>query len=282
MSSAQTNDKDTDSRITQGERQQQATPTVKICGLMDDETVRGVVALHVDYIGFVFARSRRQIQPGQAGRFIRIVQALPEQDRPQTVGVFVTPTREELVAVMAEAPLDVIQLHHTDEVALCQFIKQELKAAVHLVIAVDEDGIGELEQDSTPGTSQTALTATGDEEAKAMEKAAEKLAAAMARLAPYQGVVDAVLLDTYDPVYGGGSGRTFPWEAIPDYREAAHRLGMKLIAAGGLNGENVGRLMADYGPDGVDVSSGVETDGHKDMVKINRFVERVRAYATNA
>lgn len=248
MSDARTNDKET-----------LATPTVKICGLMDDETVRGVLALHVDYIGFVFARSRRQIQPGQAGRFIRIVQALPEQDRPLTVGVFVTPTREELVAVMAEAPLDVIQLHHTEEVTLCQFIKQELKAAVHLVIAVGEDKMGETESEAD-----------------------KKLAAAMARLAPYQGVVDAVLLDTYDPVYGGGSGRTFPWEAIPDYREAAHRLGMKLIAAGGLNGENVGRLIADYGPDGVDVSSGVETEGRKDMVKINRFVERVRAYATNA
>lgn len=277
MSEARTNDKKADSLITQGEWQQAAAPTVKICGLMDDETVRGVLALQVDYIGFVFARSRRQIQPGQAARFIRIVQELPAQERPQTVGVFVTPTREELAAVMAEAPLDVIQLHHTDEAALCHYIKQELKAAVHLVIAVGEDKMGETESECAPGISQAALPAT--ENAAVAEK---KLAAAIARLSPYQGAVDAVLLDTYDPVYGGGSGRTFPWEAIPVYREAAHRLGMKLIAAGGLNAENVGRLIADYGPDGVDVSSGVETDGRKDRVKINRFVERVRAYATNA
>jgi phosphoribosylanthranilate isomerase len=46
--------------------------------------------------------------------------------------------------------------------------------------------------------------------------------------------------------------------------------------AGGLHPHNVGELIQQYHPDGVDVSSGVETDGAKDINKIKAFVERVK------
>ncbi|MDT2238129.1 hypothetical protein P7H12_17250 [Paenibacillus larvae] len=44
-----------------------------------------------------------------------------------------------------------------------------------------------------------------------------------------------------------------------------------------MNDNNVSELISDYHPYGVDVSSGVETDGWKDPDKIKRFVERVAA-----
>jgi phosphoribosylanthranilate isomerase len=49
-----------------------------------------------------------------------------------------------------------------------------------------------------------------------------------------------------------------------------------LIIAGGLTVDNVRELVDRYQPDGVDVSSGVETDGVKDITKIASFVERVK------
>lgn len=92
----------------------------------------------------------------------------------------------------------------------------------------------------------------------------------------YEAAVDAVLLDTYDPLQSGGSGRTFAWNKLPEYQEIAVRHGLPLFVAGGLHSDNVGELLDTYVPYGVDVSSGVETDGIKDIQKMTAFVERVK------
>ncbi|MDT2275583.1 phosphoribosylanthranilate isomerase [Paenibacillus larvae] len=64
---------------------------------------------------------------------------------------------------------------------------------------------------------------------------------------------------------------------LPVYLEWSRRHHVPLFVAGGLNDNNVSELISDYHPYGVDVSSGVETDGWKDPDKIKRFVERVAA-----
>jgi len=78
------------------------------------------------------------------------------------------------------------------------------------------------------------------------------------------------VLDSYDPLLFGGTGRPFPWEM------AAKRPGVPVILAGGLNAENVARAIYQVRPYAVDVSSGVETGGKKDAGKIKEFIETVR------
>ena len=75
---------------------------------------------------------------------------------------------------------------------------------------------------------------------------------------------DMLLLDN-----GRGTGESFDWDNLED----VDRL---YFLAGGLSPENVGTAIERYCPYGVDVSSGVETDGQKDHNKIRRFIEEVR------
>ncbi|MDB5055907.1 MAG: N-(5-phosphoribosyl)anthranilate isomerase [Bacilli bacterium] len=222
----------------------QARTSVKICGLMDISILRSIASLPMDQVGFVFAPSKRLVTPEQAAEMIAFIrQSAYSKPVPLTVGVFVNPTKEQLIATLAIAPLDVIQLHAEETPEFCHWVKENLKVQVYKVVTVSE-------------TSETAQH--------------------LALLQPFAEIVDAILLDTYDPIMGGGTGKAFAWHCIPDYLAWAHQNGLKLIVAGGLNSDNVAQLIAEFHPDGVDVSSGVETNGAKDAHKIKTFVERVK------
>ena len=71
---------------------------------------------------------------------------------------------------------------------------------------------------------------------------------------------------------GMGTGKTFDWSAIdltPDIQS-------RLFIAGGLTPENVSQAIRTFHPFAVDVSSGIETNGVKDIEKMTAFVEAVR------
>lgn len=224
--------------------------SIKICGIRSLEQLRPILHLPIDHIGFVFAPSKRRVTAEEAAPMVAL---LREQAVALSVGVFVNPTMEELRHVMRIAPLDVIQLNGQEGAAFCAEIKEAFGVRLFKALPIAP--------------------------AEAVEESSPEAAAAEADnlLAPYAGIVDAILLDTYDPVVGGGTGHAFAWERIPPYLKRANELGMKLLVAGGLHPDNVGGLVAEYKPDGVDVSSGVETDGVKDTNKIIAFVERVKS-----
>lgn len=81
---------------------------------------------------------------------------------------------------------------------------------------------------------------------------------------------DMLLLDAYSPggEYGG-TGAGFDRGLIPP-------LSKPFFLAGGLNGDNIRELVDNIKPYGVDVSSGVETNGYKDEIKMEQFLNKVR------
>ena len=81
-----------------------------------------------------------------------------------------------------------------------------------------------------------------------------------------------VILDRFDIDTPGGSGRSFNWSAAEGGAEQSN-----VLLAGGLKSENVQAAISQLAPWGVDVSSGVETDGIKDPKLIKTFIEAVRA-----
>ncbi len=68
---------------------------------------------------------------------------------------------------------------------------------------------------------------------------------------------------------GAGTGRTFDWNLLGD-------TGERCFLAGGLNPGNVAEAIKTIRPYAVDTSSGIETDGRKDPVKMKQFMEAVR------
>ncbi|MBL8191059.1 MAG: phosphoribosylanthranilate isomerase [Acidobacteria bacterium] len=88
--------------------------------------------------------------------------------------------------------------------------------------------------------------------------------------------VDAILLDSGNQTLAvkelGGTGRTHDWTLSRKIREAA---GVPIFLAGGLKPENVGEAIRAVEPFGLDLCSGVRTDGKLDETKLARFFERV-------
>ncbi|HFI0275639.1 TPA: phosphoribosylanthranilate isomerase [Streptococcus suis] len=189
---------------------------VKICGLSTEEAVRAAVEGGADYLGFVFAPSRRQVSLERAYQLATLI---PE--RIQIVGVFVSPTPTELQLAIGQVPLDIVQIHGDWDESYVQQVPVPVIRAIQLDKA---DDIRETQ-------------------------------------AAY------LLFDA--PI--AGSGQTFDWELL-----TGKQFRQPIFIAGGLTVDNVATAQDLFSPYAVDVSSGVETDGHKDPVKIKAFIERVK------
>ena len=182
----------------------------------------------VDYAGFVFASSKRQVTAEQA--------ALLRQQLADTigaVGVFVDAPVEEVAQLYRRGIIQLMQLHGQEDATYIRQLRQ-LVGRAPIIRAV------------RVRTGQDIL------EAQALD-------------------CDYLLLDTYVPGVAGGSGRQFDYSQIPPLEKP-------FFLAGGLHPDNVEQAVA-MQPYAVDVSSGVETDGYKDVEKIRRFTEKVHAMA---
>ena len=210
---------------------------LKICGITEEHTLKQMTEerLVPDQIGFVFAPSRRRVEAKQWGQLAAFI--------PQgalAAGVFVNPSLEEIAAVFQEQPLAVVQLHGTESAAFCQMVKDIFGCLVTKAIGLSAKGCDDFTE-----------------------------------LAPYADVIDLLLLDTAVPGQLGGTGKTFDWKRIAPYRSWCQEHGIELFVAGGIHAGNAGELIREHQPDGIDLSSGVETDGRKDMNKIRMLIERM-------
>ncbi len=153
------------------------------------------------------------------------------------VGVFVEPDAEEVETVARECQLDVIQIHQTSN---------DWKINRPLFQGLETWLSPNMER----GVTSVILQA----------------------VSPQPSVL---LADAFDPDTIGGTGKLGSWDRAVAMKEA---LGKPVMLAGGLRFANVVEAIETVQPWGIDVSSGVEKEpGVKDLRKVKKFIERVRA-----
>lgn len=85
--------------------------------------------------------------------------------------------------------------------------------------------------------------------------------------------VEAILFDAFSHIAQGGTGEAFPHDWLTYYA-----LDLPYLIAGGVTANNAALLAETYHPFGLDVSSGIESDGYKDNTKMTAFMEAVKTY----
>ena len=115
---------------------------VKICGLKTQEDVGLMNEYLPEYVGFVFASSKRQVNDEQAKR-------MKEQLNPriQTVGVFVNEPQEHIVSLCKQGILDVVQLHGEENNQYIKELREKCKKPIIKVIKVQNVGHYVVEQE---------------------------------------------------------------------------------------------------------------------------------------
>ena len=220
------------------------TPKVKMCGISKVETIPAVVEAKPDYMGLVFAPSKRQVTVDQAKT---LVEELHKQytkrynngteqsnnDEIKTVGVFVNETLDNLVSIATETNLDAVQLHGDEDEAFIQSLKGRTNVEIWKAVQIRSAADAETWSDSS---------------------------------------ADMLLFDAYHKDERGGTGEVFDWSCLDEFERP-------FMLAGGIDSTNVARAIRTVRPYGIDISSGIETEGVKDNEKIKAFTNIVRTIA---
>ncbi|OLP64992.1 hypothetical protein BACPU_19480 [Bacillus pumilus] len=211
-----------------------AIPYVKYCGASSQEDVQCMSQSRADAIGFIFAPSKRQVNPDHVKQWLK--QTKCNKD---VVGVFVNESSETVCEITRLIPLDIVQLHGDETTEEAKIIKQQTGATVWKVFHHEPDLREMLER--------------------------------MTEFAPF---VDGFLIDAKGKGARGGTGTSFAWEAVPSYVQHAKRLSKTCVIAGGVTPASINELLA-YGPEAIDLSSGIEENGKKSRSKIKALEERM-------
>jgi len=209
---------------------------VKICGIIDENNALAAVEAGADFIGLVFAPSKRQITPTQAYEIVSAVKK--SSDATKVVGVFVNAPASQVNEIADFCALDCVQLSGDESWEYCCEIVEPIIKAIRIGQQSPEEVCAEL--------------------------------SAGGKLLPAQRFI--TLLDSQVEGKYGGTGESFNWKLAQQVAEK-----FPVIIAGGLDPKNVARLIETVKPWGVDVSSGVESNGLKDASKIRAFVKAVRS-----
>ena len=212
---------------------------IKICGLNKVDDALAAANAGADFLGIVFEpHSRRRVDMDDARSLIQSFRTRWHREEPRWVGVFANQPLEKVNHLLDYCNMDMAQLSGHESLEYCgQLVRPALK-----VFHVRNDA-----------------------------PAQEVLEAVECSLKIYQDSGHMCMLDTFKEGILGGTGQVFDWGVAQELARDH-----SFLLAGGLSSENVPEAIRQVMPWGLDVSSGIETDGQKDAAKIARFIAQVR------
>ena len=228
---------------------------VKICGIRKLEEAEAAAQAGADFIGLVFVPDRpRRLEMDDARKITAGIKKLGA-GAPRVVGLFAGQPLDEVNRTVRECGLDLAQLCGREPLDYCGSTGADVIKVVHVA--------GDIEVSQTAGKADP-----GPPGLRELEELVES----------YTGQGHIVTLDRLVDGIPGGTGQGVDWDV------AAHlsRRGHSFILAGGLTPETVAQAIKTVHPWGVDVSSGVETNGVKDLDKIRAFIRNAKGETKKA
>jgi phosphoribosylanthranilate isomerase len=249
------------------------SPVVKICGVRTVHQARVAAEAGADMVGLVFAESRRRVTPAEAHEMM----AASYVRRPRFVGVFVNEDPDVIGRLAGELRLDLVQLSGDEAPEECAGLRVPYLKVVHVrsgmaaqdvlrsaeryrhAVAIVLDS-GGRRLPHPPSPSPSAWRGGAPLPSPASGRGVGGRSLAVGQPCP-QG--------TWREGVWGGTGLAVDPAIAADVVRQFNGL---VMLAGGLRPETVAGAVHVVRPWGVDVSSGVETEGAKDEAKITAFV----------
>lgn len=231
---------------------------IKVCGMRDAENIREVCELAIDMIGFIF-------YPGSP-RFVRMISSsagiIPDyseerlrenvgkkavnetssSDRIKRVGVFVDDMPQNIVTRVYNYNLDYVQLHGDESAVACENLRRTLDPDIRKGIQIIKT-----------------ISVSSKDDLKKCEQ--------------YEGIVDMFLFDTACETKGG-SGKTFDWSILDEYKG-----NIPFLLSGGIGPDTLPLLKEFSHPQfaGVDLNSKFEVEpAVKDVERLRTFISELR------
>lgn len=213
---------------------------VKFCGISQEDIIPVLRETEPDYVGFVFAPSKRQVTIEQAHSIAKTLQGSLQTTSGDIyisrVGVFVNETIPNVIEIAKTVPLLVVQLHGDEDIAYIESLRSHLQ----------EEQLGFIQV-------WKAIQVQTKEDIVQWE----------------QAPIDGLVVDAYSRDERGGTGKTIDWSLLDDVQ-------VPYYLAGGIGLHNVARAIRRLQPYGLDMSSSLERNGQKDANTIRTMSQLIK------
>lgn len=220
-------------------------PKLKVCGLTQLGQIHELVALKIDFLGFIFyEKSQRYVLNHLS------LDEISEINHQGKVGVFVNENADKIIEIAEKADLNFIQLHGDESEDFILKLRKKLKPEVG-IIKVIRIGNQELE----------------------VRRKIEKVFDSAQTDNQQPTTINYLLFDTDSKAFGG-TGKSFDWNILNEIK-----IPLPYFLSGGISLENIHQLKTiNQQPFALDINSKFEIEpGIKDVEKIKEFKNKFKS-----